>query len=122
MQGVEIGDAIDAEDDGLAVDGEMLMAIFQLCIDDPRIAVGLVVAAARDQAHAVAVALDADAVAVVFVRKSSRLWPLRADVIGAVSDRSIVIGQQRTCPNRRQWVREQALASSLVLLSTELHG
>jgi hypothetical protein len=73
MQGVKIGDAIDAQDDSLAIDDKLLYAVLACRLDDPRIAVGPVVAAARDQPDAVAVALDAEAVAVVFDCKSGRL-------------------------------------------------
>jgi hypothetical protein len=64
MQGVEIGDAINAEDDGLAVDHELLGAVLACCLDDSREAVRPAIAAARDQADAVAVALNSEAVAV----------------------------------------------------------
>ena len=66
---------IDAEHHNLAVDHELLHAVLARRFDDPRIAVGPIVAAARDQAHAVAVALKAEAIAVMFDRKSSRLCP-----------------------------------------------
>ena len=66
MQLIEIGDAVNAEDDGLAIDDELLVAVFQRGLDDPGIAFGPVVSAARDQPHAIAVALDAQAVAVIF--------------------------------------------------------
>jgi hypothetical protein len=56
MQRVEIGDAIEAKDDGLAID-ELLVAVLQSGFDDPGIALGPVVSAARDQSHAVAIAL-----------------------------------------------------------------
>jgi len=34
MQRVEIGDAIDAKDDSLAIDDELLVAVFQGGLDD----------------------------------------------------------------------------------------
>jgi hypothetical protein len=66
MQGVEVGNAIDPENDGGAVDYELLHPVLQRRLDDPRIASGPVVAASRDEAREVAVALDAQAVAVMF--------------------------------------------------------
>src|SRR5262249_50072065 len=65
VQGVEVGDAVDAEDDGLAIDHELLDPVLQRSLDDPREAPGPVVAAAGDQADAVAVALYAKPVTVV---------------------------------------------------------
>jgi hypothetical protein len=65
MQGIEVGDAIDAEDDGLAVDHELLLPDLARGLGDPRVALGPVIAAARDQAYAIGVALQADAIAVV---------------------------------------------------------
>ena len=65
MKRVEIGDAIDAEQHGLAVDDELLAVILQRRLDNPRIAVGPVVAAAGDQANAIPLALQAEAIAVL---------------------------------------------------------
>jgi len=47
MQRVEIGDAIDAEHDGLAVDDEAGLPHLARRLHDPRITVGKVVAAPR---------------------------------------------------------------------------
>jgi len=52
MQRVEIGDAVNPEDDGLAIDDELLVAVFQRGLDDPGIALGPVIAAPSDQPHA----------------------------------------------------------------------
>ena len=65
MQRVEIGDAVDAEHDRFAVDNELLVFVLQRRLDDPRIALAPVITAARDQPHAIAVALDPQAVAVI---------------------------------------------------------
>ncbi|MDA9390213.1 hypothetical protein WN73_05735 [Bradyrhizobium sp. CCBAU 45394] len=62
---VEIGDAIDAEHDCFAIEDEMLLADLARGLDDPRIATGPVVPAARDQAYPVALALKAKTVAVI---------------------------------------------------------
>jgi len=45
VQGVEVGDAIDAEHHGLAADDELLVAVLQRTLDDPRIPCSPVVAA-----------------------------------------------------------------------------
>jgi hypothetical protein len=66
VQGVEVGDAAEAEHDCLAVDDELPMPVLQRRLDDPREAIGPVVRAARDQANAIPVALQAQALAVVF--------------------------------------------------------
>ena len=66
VQGVEIRYAIDAEHNGLAVDDELLLAVLQRCLDDPGKAAGPVVTAARDQPYVAAVALDPQAIAVIF--------------------------------------------------------
>jgi hypothetical protein len=53
-----VGDAIDAEHHGLAIERKVLLPHLACGLDDPRIAVSPVVSAPRDQAHAVAVALN----------------------------------------------------------------
>jgi hypothetical protein len=63
---VEVGDAIDTQDYGLAVEDEALLADLASRLDDPGIPIGPVIAAPGDQACAVAVALQAEAIAVVF--------------------------------------------------------
>src|SRR5215470_3864088 len=60
-QCVEIGDAVDAKDDGLAVDDELLVPVLQGAFDDPGKAAGPVIAALSDQPDAIAVTLDAKA-------------------------------------------------------------
>jgi hypothetical protein len=65
MQRVEVGDAVHAEYHRLAIDHELPVPVSAGGLHDPGIAVGEVVAAARDQPDAVAVALKAEAVAVV---------------------------------------------------------
>ena len=61
MQGVQIGDAVNAENDGLAIDDELLVSVFQRRLDDPGIALRPIVAAVRDQTDAISVALDSQA-------------------------------------------------------------
>jgi hypothetical protein len=75
VQGVEVGDAIDAKHHGLAIDHELPVPVLARCLDDPRVAVRPVVATARNQAHAFAVPLQPEAVAVVF----DLMQPVRAD-------------------------------------------
>src|SRR5215471_20880908 len=62
LERVEVGDAVDVEHDSLAVDDELPMAVLQRRFDNPRIAIGPVVAAAGDQAHVVPIALQAEAI------------------------------------------------------------
>jgi hypothetical protein len=62
MQRVEIGDAVDAKDDRLAADNELLVPVFQRRLDDSGIALAPVITAVRDQPHAIAVVLDPQAV------------------------------------------------------------
>jgi hypothetical protein len=63
---VEIRDAIGAENDRFAVEDEVLLAALRAASKDPWITAGPIVASARDQAHAVSIALQAEAVAIVF--------------------------------------------------------
>jgi hypothetical protein len=65
VQGVEVGDAVDTEHDRLAVNDELLEPDLQRRLDDPQIAIGSVVAASGDQAGAIPLALQAEAIAVV---------------------------------------------------------
>jgi hypothetical protein len=53
VQGVEVGDAVDTEHHGLAVDHEL--AVLQRGLDDPGIAAAPLVAVAGEQAHALAI-------------------------------------------------------------------
>jgi hypothetical protein len=48
MERVEIRDAVNAKDDRLAIDDELLVAILQRGLDDPGITLRPIVAAARD--------------------------------------------------------------------------
>jgi hypothetical protein len=48
MKRLKIRDAVDAENDGLAVDDEMLLPVLQRGFDDPGIALGPVIAVAGD--------------------------------------------------------------------------
>jgi hypothetical protein len=67
VQRVEVGIAREPEHHGLAVQHEVCLPDLARDLDDPGVAVGPVVAAAGDQAHAIAIALQAEA-AVVHVR------------------------------------------------------
>jgi hypothetical protein len=95
MERVEIGDSVDAENDGLAVDDELLCPVLQRGLDDPGITLRPIVAAARDQPHAIAVALDAKTEAVIFhfVSGSTMLRPRR--------DRPHARLRQRVCGHDR---------------------
>jgi len=62
----EIGDPVDAEDHGPAVDDKLTAAEFVCGLDDEGESVGPVVAVAGGNAHALAVALQPHTKAVVF--------------------------------------------------------
>jgi len=66
VQRAEIGDAVNAQNDSLAINHELLAAVLQRGLHDPGIAPGPVVAAASDQPYLIAIALQTDAEAVVF--------------------------------------------------------
>ena len=65
MQRVEIGNALYPEHHRFAINDEAPLPVLQRGLDNPRIAVGPVITAASDQAHAVTVALQAEPIAVV---------------------------------------------------------
>jgi hypothetical protein len=60
------GDAVDAEDHGRAIDDELLDPVATRRGRDPGIAARPVMAAAGDEAHRRAIALDAEAVTIIF--------------------------------------------------------
>jgi hypothetical protein len=64
MKRIEIRDPVNAEDDSLAIDHELTDAVFQGGFTDPRKAARLVIATPADHPHAVAVTLDANAIAI----------------------------------------------------------
>jgi hypothetical protein len=63
--GVEVGNAVDAEDHRLTVNDELAMPVLQRGLDDPRMTTGPVVTAAAEQAHAASLALNDQAITVV---------------------------------------------------------
>jgi hypothetical protein len=64
VQAIEIRSAVNAEQHRLAVDHEGRVPIARRSLDDQRVSPAPVVATAREQTHALAVALDDKAVAV----------------------------------------------------------
>ena len=64
-QGIEIRDAIDAQDDGLAIDHKVLLPVLQRALDNPGKAVGPVVAVARQKTHPFVIPDDDQPVAVI---------------------------------------------------------
>jgi hypothetical protein len=46
---VEIGEAVNAEDHGCAIDDELLLAAFQRGLDDPGVSLRPIVTTTRDQ-------------------------------------------------------------------------
>ena len=53
------------KDDSLAVDDELLLAVLEGCLDNPRISLGPVMAIAGNQSDAIAVPFNTEAVAVI---------------------------------------------------------
>jgi hypothetical protein len=79
MQRTEIGISVNAKDDCFAVNDELLLPIFQSGLDNPRIAFAPIVPALRDQAYPVAVAMNEQAMTVIFdliyqSRPSGTVW------------------------------------------------
>jgi hypothetical protein len=66
MQRVEIGITVNAQDDRLAIDDELLLAVLQRSFNDPGEALCPVVSASGNQRHPIAVALNTQAIAIVF--------------------------------------------------------
>jgi hypothetical protein len=66
MERIEVRDAVDAQDHGLAVEDEARLPDLAGGLHDPGIAAGPVMAVASEQTHAITVPLDAEAVAVLF--------------------------------------------------------
>ena len=66
MQAIEIGDAVDAEDHGLAINDEVPVPDLERALDDPGIAASPVMAIAGEEAHTIPLAGHDQAVAVVF--------------------------------------------------------
>jgi hypothetical protein len=65
MQSVEIRDAVDAEQHGLAIDHERGRAVLERSLDDERIPVGPVMAVPGEQPYALAFAMDDQPIAVM---------------------------------------------------------
>src|SRR5262252_7902057 len=72
VQGVKVSDAVDPKQHGHAIDHELPEPLLACGLDDPRIAVAPVVAAPRDQANAIPIALQAEAIAVILRGANSR--------------------------------------------------
>jgi len=66
VQPVEVRNAIDTEQHGLAVDHKRAVAVTKRGLRDQRVSARPVMAVAREQPHPPAVALDDQAIAVVF--------------------------------------------------------
>src|ERR1700722_7606258 len=83
MQGIEIRNAIDTKNDRLAIDDELLHAVLERRLDDPWTALRPIGPVAGDQAHAIAVALDPQPIAIVldFVQPVRGMPPYRAVLI-----------------------------------------
>jgi hypothetical protein len=66
VQGIEIGDAVDAEHHGLTINDKMPGPVLQGGLDDPRITVSPVVPVACQQPDAIAITVNDQAKAVIF--------------------------------------------------------
>jgi hypothetical protein len=58
VERVEVGDAVEPEDDDLAVDDKTLLSVLPCGLDNPGKAFGPIVTAAGDQPNAITIALD----------------------------------------------------------------
>jgi hypothetical protein len=65
VQTVEIGDAVDAQQHRLAIDDERSRSVLQRGLDDQRITISPVVSVAGEQPHALTLALNHQAIAIV---------------------------------------------------------
>ena len=76
MQCVEIGAAVDAQDHSFPVHHKSALPVLQRGLNNPRVALRPVVPAFGDQPHARAIALQPEAVAVVFyfMKPFGRRW------------------------------------------------
>ena len=108
VQRIEVGDAVDAEDDSLAVDDKLLDPVLKCRFHDPWISTGPVVPVAGDRAHTIALALHPDAVAVVFdfVKPSGPRWK------GSSMGRNAKIQTPLTCWEDRRFARIASLRLS----------
>jgi hypothetical protein len=84
MERIEIGIAIDAQDDILAIDDEMLLAVLQRSLNDPRKSLCPIVSASGNQPNPIAIALNTQAVAVILhfvepIRAVRNFGPARRD-------------------------------------------
>jgi hypothetical protein len=101
-QCVEIRNAIDPQDNSFAINDEMLLPVLESGFSDPWEAFCPVVPAARDQSHAINVALDPHTKAVIF----DFVKPLRAgrDLGAGAGDteleRSGHVEKDRCCPTK----------------------
>jgi hypothetical protein len=80
VQPIEIGNAVDAMQDRLAIDDERSCAVSQRGLDDQRVTIAPVIAVSGEQPNALALALDDQAIAVVLdlmkpVRPGRNLLP-----------------------------------------------
>jgi hypothetical protein len=106
--------AVDAENDRLAIDDELLLAVLERGFDNPRIAVRPIVPVAGNQPHAIAVALDAQPVTVVLdlvepVRARSRSPSVAGAAIPtSTSDPPASCCASDTRPPRARYLRRRA--------------
>ena len=66
VQRLEVGNAVNPEHYGLAINDQMVLPDLARGLDDPGVSIGPIVATARDQPHGIARALEAQAKPVIF--------------------------------------------------------
>ena len=66
VQRIEVRQTIEAKNNRLAIDHKLLGPVLEGRFSNPRKALRPVVTASRDQSHAIAIALHAETVAIVF--------------------------------------------------------
>jgi hypothetical protein len=78
MQGIEVRNSIEGEQPSLAIDDELPVPVLAGDLDDPRISIAPVVATSGDQTDAIALAFEAETVAVVFsLRRADSTSPAK---------------------------------------------
>jgi hypothetical protein len=114
VQAAEVGDTVSIEQHGLAIEHERRVAVAQCGLDDAGIAIGPVMAVAGEQPHALVLALDDQAIAVMldFV-----------DPVGAVGDFGSLGGKARFkgCGHGVQIVARPPQCESIVSDSHACH-
>jgi hypothetical protein len=110
-QGVKVGNGVGAEHHGLTIDDELLERVLQRGLDDPRIAPRPVMTIAGEQPHAIAVAVNEQAEAVVF----DFVGPVRGRKDDFAAGRYASGRETANSParRRREWLARRAFQSRM---------